>query len=349
MKSLDFVIVGLGIAGATIARELSQRGQSILVIDSNRNKATAIAGGTIHPAVLRYYNQVWRADDFWPKAKTFYQNWEQELEISLVKTRGLIRVFDSKQESELWRQKREEHFWNQYLNPLSDVKSEQLSHFNTPHGYGMSEDFWRFDPKLLLETYRQRLIDQNQYKIAELNFDSDQALTKAIGSLGYKAERVILAQGFQQTYWPGITHGNPIQAKKGQYLIIECPGLNLTQVVKAKFFLIPLGQDYYQVGATYPRLDQHDAIREAQKKIRADLDALLKLPYSIVDCWDGVRPTTKDRRPILGALRSEKNIYVFNGLNSRGLLMAPLLATWLADLMLDEKELPQEVSINRFF
>ena len=59
MKQFDFVIIGFGIAGATITRELTQRGHSVLVLDSGKNTATTIAGGTIHPAVLRYYNKVW--------------------------------------------------------------------------------------------------------------------------------------------------------------------------------------------------------------------------------------------------------------------------------------------------
>ena len=349
MKSLDFVIVGFGIAGATIARELVHRGHRILVIDSNVHKATAIAGGTIHPAVLRYYNQVWRADEFWPKAKTFYQNWEQELEIPLITTKGLIRVFDTKEESERWCEKRVDEFWGQYLRPLSDVKEQELTHLNTPHGYGISEDFWRFDPKLLLETYRQRLTDEGQYLNIDLAFNSEQTLNDALADFGFKAKHVILAQGYQQTYWPGLIHGNPIQAKKGQYMIIECPGLKLSKVVKSKFFIIPMGQDYYQVGATYPRQDQPNDIKESQNKIVADLDGLLKLPYRIVDYWDGVRPTTKDRKPILGRMDPQSDVYVYNGLNSRGLLMAPLLASWLADFILDKKELPPEVSLNRFF
>ena len=349
MKSLDFVVVGFGIAGATIARELIHRGYRVLVIDSDVHKATAIAGGTIHPAVLRHYNQVWRADDFWPKAKTFYQNWEEELEIPLITTKGLIRVFDTPEESELWCERREEKFWRQYLKPLSPVKNQALTHLSTPQGYGISDDFWRFDPKLLIETYRQRLIHRHQYKTAELSFDSVQTLNDSLADLGHTSERIILAQGYQQTYWPGLIKGNPIQAKKGQYMIIECPGLNLTQVIKSKFFLIPLGQDYYQVGATYPRYDEPTAIRESQNKIVADLDGLLKLPYRIVDYWEGVRPTTQDRKPILGRMDPKSAIYVYNGLNSRGLLMAPLLASWLADYILDKQELPPEVSINRFF
>ena len=38
-----------------------------------------------------------------------------------------------------------------------------------------------------------------------------------------------------------------------------------------------------------------------------------------------------------------------NGLNSRGLLMAPLLSDWLVDSIIEGGILPSEVSIGRFF
>ena len=349
MKQFDFVIIGFGIAGATITRELTQRGHSVLVLDSGKNTATTIAGGTIHPAVLRYYNKVWRGDEFWPKAKLFYQSLAKEWQVPLIQTKSLIRVFATQDESSQWQEKRKDPFWHQYLSPLDQDKSSPLPFVKTPYGFGRSEEFWRFDPAFLLDTYRQKLIESGNYIKAELSFDAQDVLLDQIKDLGYQSERVVLAQGYQQTFWPNLPQGNPIASKQGQYIIIECAGLKLTGVLKSKFFIIPLGQDRYQVGATYPRVNDQMAIEESQNRIIADLDALLELPYQILDYWTGTRPGTKDRRPILGALGTQKNVYVFNGLNSRGLLMAPLLSSWLADYMLNDKALPEEVSINRFF
>ncbi len=349
MKQFDFIIIGFGIAGATIARELTLRGLSVLVIDSGLNTATAVAGGTLHPTVLRYYNKVWRADEFWPKAKSFYKSLEDEWQVPLIQTKGLLRIFATQDEPTQWREKRKDPFWHEYLNPLNQDESVSLPCINAPYGYGKSDDFWRFDPTFLLNTYRQKLIETSQYRRVELTFDSEESLFSQINNLGYITDRVILAQGYQQEFWSDSAKVNPIVSKQGQYLIIKCPGLQLTEVLKSKFFIIPLGGDRYQVGATYPRDCDQNAIEEAQKGILADLERLLKSPYRIIDYWTGIRPGTKDRRPILGALMSKKKIYVFNGLNSRGLLMAPLLANWLADFILEGKALPSEVSVNRFF
>lgn len=349
MKQVDFIILGFGIAGATMARELLQRGKRVLVIDSAQNTATAIAGGTIHPAVLRYYTKVWRGDEFWPIAKSQYRDWSEELSVPLITSNGLVRVFDSHDESNLWNERREQDFWAQYLRPLSPNQTNAFQGINAPFALGLSDDFLRFDPKLLLDNYRQTLIKRHQYIQAELRFHSIAELYAAINQLGYSTHGVILAQGHQQDFWPKTAKGNPIKAKKGQYLIIECPELKISRVVKSKFFLIPLGAHRYQVGATYARDKDNTTQEDALGRIKADLDRLLAHPYTVVDCWTGTRPGTQDRKPILGALSPQDNLYVFNGLNSRGLLMAPLLGQWLADYILEDTELPKEVSISRFF
>ena len=41
-------------------------------------------------------------------------------------------------------------------------------------------------------------------------------------------------------------------------------------------------------------------------------------------------------------------LYVFNGLGTRGVLMAPLLSSWLYEFIDLKKELPDAVAINRF-
>jgi glycine/D-amino acid oxidase-like deaminating enzyme len=349
MKQVDFVILGFGIAGAIIARELIQRGKRVLVIDSAQNTATAIAGGTIHPTVLRYYTKVWRGDEFWPVAKSHYRDWSEELSVPLITSEGLIRVFDSLDELRLWNKRREQDFWAQYLSPLSLDHSSAFPAIIAPFALGLSDDFLRFNPKLLLDKYRQMLTEHGQYIQSALSFHSSTELYGAINQLGYNTHGVILAQGHQQDFWPGMSQGNPIKAKKGQYLIIECPGLKISRVVKSKFFLIPLGDNRYQVGATYARDKDNNAQEDSLERVKADLDRLLAHPYKVVDCWTGTRPGTQDRKPILGALSPQDNLYVFNGLNSRGLLMAPLLGQWLANYILDDTEFPKEVSISRFF
>jgi glycine/D-amino acid oxidase-like deaminating enzyme len=71
--------------------------------------------------------------------------------------------------------------------------------------------------------------------------------------------------------------------------------------------------------------------------------------YEIIDQQVGVRPTVLDRRPILGEHHSIKNVYLFNGLGTKGYLMAPTLARELCVFMFDGVPLDKEISIERFY
>ncbi|HET8963151.1 MAG TPA: FAD-dependent oxidoreductase, partial [Chitinophagales bacterium] len=79
---IDFLVVGFGIAGATIAHELEKRNLSFHVVDSNKNQsATLSAGGIINPVTGRKYALQWNIEQLLQQAKTTYQELEEKLQI----------------------------------------------------------------------------------------------------------------------------------------------------------------------------------------------------------------------------------------------------------------------------
>ena len=357
MKKVDYIIVGFGIAGLCTAAQLRSRGCSVVVIDSRKQSATSISGGTIHPVLLRYYNKVWLGEEFWAYAKGFYTTLENQLETSFIEIKELMRPFDSNQERILWQNRRTEAFWAHYLNPLDD-SSTKFSGIRTPHGYGTSDEVWRFSPPKLLMAFKKMLQEEQNWIDAEIIAQTIDQLRDEIRTLKIDAKHIVLAQGHNQLIWPKSCRKDnlialevgysPIVAKEGEYMIIESTELKLDVVLKGKFFIIPLGRDKYQVGATYKQ-DVNVAGEDlGRKKMKEALDELLTVPYKPLSYWTGTRPVTKDRKPILGLMSNEASLYTINGLNSRGLLMAPLLSDWLVAFMIDGKALPEEVSINRF-
>jgi len=55
-----------------------------------------------------------------------------------------------------------------------------------------------------------------------------------------------------------------------------------------------------------------------------------------------------DRRPLLGRHPKYENVYILNGLGTRGVLMSPLLSNWLFEFIENKKKLPPEADIKRF-
>lgn len=74
----------------------------------------------------------------------------------------------------------------------------------------------------------------------------------------------------------------------------------------------------------------------------------MHLDFEIVEHIAGVRPTVKDRRPLLGRSMVSDRIFVLNGLGTRGVLLAPYLAEKLFEFIEENKELEDNLSIHRY-
>ena len=86
----------------------------------------------------------------------------------------------------------------------------------------------------------------------------------------------------------------------------------------------------------------------AKQKLLEGLEGFVKCPYEVLSHEAAVRPTVSDRRPLVGQHPSHKNLYLLNGLGSRGVLIAPYAAKQLVDFIEIQKELDPEMNISRF-
>ena len=73
-----FLIVGAGLAGCVLARQLESRGQPFQISgDPGRASAADVAAGIINPVTGRWMTKSWRIDEFAPEAREFYQALER--------------------------------------------------------------------------------------------------------------------------------------------------------------------------------------------------------------------------------------------------------------------------------
>src|SRR5699024_10356557 len=102
----------------------------------------------------------------------------------------------------------------------------------------------------------------------------------------------------------------PLIGNKGEYLIVEIPLLKIDKIIKSSFALIPLGNHLYKFGASYElEFDSWNADEKAKAFLISKLEELIQQPYKIIDVQVGVRPTVRDRRPLLGQHPDSKNMF----------------------------------------
>ena len=345
MKQLDYIVVGLGIAGISFCEQLRLAGKSFVAVDDDGPTATSVAAGTINPVVLKHFTPVWQGALFLEAAHKFYKGLESHLSLKLINDRNMARVMASEAEGTTWVKAAGKEALKAFLEP--QIQDYAGTAMDVPYGMGTVLQSFRLDPAALRSGYLDWL--EKEDALLKEAFDYSK-LEKIDGKWTYgdlQANKLVFAEGVGATNNPHFTIDTLI-LKKGAYMIVEAPELKLDRPLKARFFVIPLGEDRYKVGATFVHGDHsYQPTEQSRKQVSEALDKLLKVPYRIVDHVVGMRPTVKDRRPLLGSL-GETDLYFYNGLGTRGLLMAPTLSKWIFDHIENGTPIPEEADINRY-
>jgi glycine oxidase len=114
-------------------------------------------------------------------------------------------------------------------------------------------------------------------------------------------------------------------------------------------FVLPLGEKLYRVGATYAWKEINNfPTSEGFEQLIAIADNMLNIPFEVLEHDAGVRPASNDRRPVLGKHPLHDQLVVFNGLGSKGVLLAPYFAQHLAAHLYENHALMPEVDMNRY-
>lgn len=191
---------------------------------------------------------------------------------------------------------------------------------------------------------------QQEKRIFLETFDYNEleVLPNSVSYKGISAKNVVFAEGFGMIHNPYFKY-LPMQGSKGEYLVIEAKELQERNIIKSSFFLIPLGNDLYKVGATYNRDQKDNGITEdAKEELQKKLDSLLNCAYKVIGQEAGVRPTVKDRRPLVGKHPKYNNLWVLNGFGSHGIMIAPWASKALYERIEIDTPLLDEMDIERF-
>ena len=343
---IDYCIVGLGLAGIAVAEELEKRNLDFRVYDFGSNSSSAVAGGLFNPVILKRFTPSWNAEEQMAKSLPFYENLEKKLGEKFINYFSIFRRFHSAEEQNDWMVASDKNNLLNWLIPKV-VKIDNPK-IQADFGYGEVKGTGNIDTEKLLQAYKVNL--KNRNILMEEHFDHSK-LNVQNEFLEYKGERfknVIFCEGFgfQNNLWFSYL---PINGNKGEYLTIHAPGLKLDKVIKSSMFIIPQGNDYYKVGATYAHHDRTwEPTETARAKILKDLEKVLKCNFEIVDQVAGLRPSTVDRRPVVGTHPDHLNLHCCNGYGSRGVLIAPVMASELLSKIENEGTINTQADLSRF-
>lgn len=350
MKEYDYLILGYGIAGATLAWELRRRGRTVLVLDANQpNSASKVAAGLMNPVAGKRFALAWRADELLTAANTFYRELEQHFDQQFFYELPVWKLFSSVAEQNTMMGRSADQPWQDFveaagtaLPPTAGVRDEFGGLRIRRGGYVQLSNL------LAALTCEQLATGGLQYE----TFSWEQLVTGPSG-ITYagrvRARQFVCCEGaaaIENPYFQWL----PLTPNQGEVLDVECLGLSQEQVLNKGAYVVPLGNGRFRVGATYrwPPFAE-GTTPEALAELSGRLAATTNLPFVVQVQRAGVRPAVRDRKPLLGRHPEVPELSIFNGFGSKGVMLAPRLAALLADhLENPDAELWPEVNIKRY-
>lgn len=346
MKNVDYIIVGCGLAGISFCEQLRNHNKTFLVFENASQQSSSVAVGLYNPVVLKRFTEVWKANELLHHALPKYKLLEELLKVKLDHKIPVYRKFSSVQEQNQWFYASDKPSLKNYLS-IQLIKNSNPK-IKAPYGFGEVLQTGRVDTGKLVNHYRQYLDDHGF--LAHESFDYKDLIIKddAIEYIGVKAKRIVCAEGYGVVNNPYFKQ-LPLNVAKGEIIIIKAPELKIDFILKSSVFIAPIENNLYSVGATYNWNDKTNAItKNGREELENKLKTIISCDYEVIDHLAGVRPTVKDRRPLVGVHSTHKNLFVLNGLGTRGVMVAPYVAEQLYNFIENNIPLEKEIDIERF-
>lgn len=343
---IDYLIVGCGLAGISFAEKALQHSKTIFVVDNDSQNSSKIAGGLYNPVILKRFSEVWEAQSQLVTMNSFYAQLKPRIENQFDYKMPILRKFFSVEEQNNWFSASDKPNLAPFLS--TDLHFKAYKGITAPFGYGEVLHTGYVDTASLLESYRNYLVDTNRFRQEALDYTAISFEENCCAYKDIKAKHIIFAEGFGLHANPYFNH-LPLDGTKGELFIIKAPGLDLDVIVNTSVFILPLGNDLFKVGATYNWKDKTDLpTEEGKTELVARIQEIIDCDFEIVSHFAGVRPTVRDRRPLVGTHAVHKRIHLLNGLGTRGVMLGPAMADALYNAI--EKQIPlvKEIDIQRF-
>ncbi|MEM7594067.1 MAG: glycine oxidase ThiO [Cyanobacteria bacterium P01_A01_bin.83] len=352
----DILIIGGGVIGLAIAVELKRQGAKVTVISKDFMQAAShAAAGMLAPRAEKLANPLL---ELCLESRWLYPEWTQKLEeLTGIETGylpcGILApVFDEPSQIE-------QNAATAWLDRESIKLYQPGLGEKVVGGWWYPED-GQVDNRCLMRSLLQaaqtlgveikegvsvKAIPQQQGKVTGVLTD--------VGLL--EAEQYVLAAGS----WSSQLMPLPVRPVKGQMLSLRMPQqlhqpFPLQRVLYGDgVYLVPRQDGRLVVGATAEEVNWTPF--NTPQGIQSLLAKTMELypaaaQWQIEEFWWGFRPGTPDELPILGRSPCE-NLFLATGHYRNGILLAPITAKLIADLIINQKSAPllTAFSYQRFY
>ncbi|PYS43096.1 MAG: glycine oxidase ThiO [Acidobacteria bacterium] len=343
----DVIVIGGGVIGLSIARELAGR-KSVLLLDrgSTGQGTSRAAAGMLTPLS--------EADDQGPffqlcrASHAMYDGFVQDLQSETgsdvgYSTDGLLCLSSSEDSANVIQRRYEWQknagFDVQLLSADAVHEMEPLVTVPICTAVFIPGDR-SVTPRRLVNALREACFNRGVEIRTGLHVDSIARNQVRVGKMILEAANIVIASGVWSPELSGLDPPIPVYPRKGQILSLGMPAGAFRRMIRwGSSYFVPRSSGELVVGAT------NEDVGFDLSNTPAGLGRLLMDAqqisshvgaYPILETWTGLRPATPDELPILGP-SAIPGVYYATGHYRNGVLLAPITAAIVSDLVRGRK------------
>lgn len=350
----EILIIGAGVIGLTLARELHKKGfRRITILERGRTgkESSYAAAGMLAP-----HAETDKADEFFrfcSQSNALYPNFAAELfdetdvDIELDQNGTLYLAFTEKDAEEIRRRFEWQTSAGLQIEHLTALETRQAEPFVSPdvlESLFFPND-WQVENRKLLhalrkycELYKIEILEGAEIK--RLLIENGKVRGAETANERFSAGTVVLATGAWTSFIKADNFILPsITPMRGQMIVFYTAKRIFSKVIYTpRGYIVPRADGRVLAGATVEDAgfdktvtdEGVDFVREHALEIAPSLVNL-----EIQDAWAGLRPFAPDGLPVLGTFPEIENLLIATAHFRNGILLAPLTAKILAEKIAD--------------
>ena len=355
----DILIIGGGIIGMLTARELSQAGMEVTIVEQGEagHESSWAGGGIISPLYPWRYPAAVSALAKWGQA--FYPelieeiNAETGLDAELIES-GLLVLDDEQEQALAWAEKWQSNLQVIDTQEIIDVEAELSPDLAKNKAIWMPDVRQVRNPRLVKAT-KKYLLKQGVKFLEQTEVTGFVAQNNKISGVktssgDIHADKVLLAGGaWSAKLLKNISINVEVEPVKGQMILFKTELGKIKRITLSQDrYVIPRKDGRVLVGSTLEHTGfKKEVTSSAREELMAEafriIPALEKA--EVEHHWAGLRPGSTDGIPYICAIPEMEGLYLNTGHFRNGVVLGPASARLMSDLILKR---PPILDLNQY-